>query len=53
MRKSNIDDLAQKLTTVKKSFDEICDLYDEIQDEFRAIFHSFAKDVFIDLADDE
>lgn len=53
MRKSNIDDLAQKLTTVKKSFDEIFDLYDEIQDEFRAIFHSFAKDVFIDLADDE
>lgn len=53
MRKNNIDDLTQELTTVKKSFDEIFDLYDEIQDEFRLIFHSFAKDVFIDYIDGE
>lgn len=52
MRKNNIDDLAKELTTVKKSFDETFDLYDEIQDDFRVIFHSFAKDVFIDLDDE-
>lgn len=52
MRKSNIDDLAQELTSIKKSFDEIFDLYDEIQDNFRLTFHCFKKDVFIDLVDD-
>lgn len=53
MRKSNIDDLSQELTSVKKSFDEIFDLYDEIQDDFRVTFHGFAKDVFIDLVDEK
>lgn len=53
MRKSNIEELTQELSSAKKAFDEIFDLYDEIQDSFRVIFHCFAKDTFIDLIDNE
>lgn len=53
MRKNNIEILARELSSAKKAFDEIYDLYDEIQDNFRVTFHCFAKDVFIDYIDDE
>lgn len=53
MRRSNIEQLSKELQKVKQCFDEIYDLYDEIQDDFRAAFHSYKKDVFIDYFDDE
>ena len=53
MRKSNIETLTRELSSAKKAFDEIFNLYDEIQDNFRVIFHCFAKDVFYDLVNDE
>ena len=53
MRKSNIEALTRELSSAKKAFDEIFDLYDEIQDNFRVIFHRFAKDEFNDLVNDE
>lgn len=40
--------LSVKLSAVKKCFDEIYNLYDSIQDDFRVHFHGFKKAVFID-----
>ena len=37
---------------IKNSFDEIFELYDGIQDDFRATFHSLQKNTFIDYIDD-
>ena len=48
MRKNNLEIISEKLKLIKNIFDEIYDLYDQIQDEFRVDFHSFKKDVFID-----
>ena len=39
MRRSNLDMLSIELNAVKKRFDEIYDLYDLIQDDFRVDFH--------------
>lgn len=48
MRKSNLDTVSEHLCEAKHLFDEIFELYDEIQDDFRVIFHGFKKDVFGD-----
>lgn len=48
MRKNNLDNISERLRNAKPLFDEIYDLYDEIQDNFRVIFHDFKKDVFVD-----
>lgn len=48
MRKSNLDEVSNSLRNAKLLFDEIFLLYDEIQDDFRVIFHGFKKDVFGD-----
>lgn len=48
MRKSNLLIISNDLKKSKNIFDEIFELYDEIQDNFRVIFHSCKKDVFID-----
>ena len=48
MRKSNLDKISITLYDAKQLFDEIFELYDEIQDDFRVIFHGFKKDVFGD-----
>ncbi|MEE5993722.1 MAG: hypothetical protein V3G42_10835 [Oscillospiraceae bacterium] len=53
MRRSNLELLSKELQKVKQCFDEIYDLYDEIQDDFRVTFHSYQKDTFIDYLDDE
>lgn len=53
MRRTNLDILAIELQKVKNCFDEIYDLYDDIQDDFCVIFHSFKKDTFIDYLTDE
>ena len=54
MRKSNLEQISESLRSAKIIFDEIYDLYDEIQDEFRVTFHGFQKDVFMDeYGDDE
>jgi antirestriction protein len=41
------------LDKVKPCFDELYNLYDEIQDSFRVDFHGFKKDVFIDYLTEE
>lgn len=48
MRKSNLDELTIKLTKIKNCFDQIYDIYEKIQDNFRVTFHNFKKDVFVD-----
>ena len=48
MRKSNLDEISNSLRDAKQLFDEIFELYDEIQDDFRVIFHQFKKNVFWD-----
>ena len=48
MRKNNPKTIIEKAKDIKQIFNEIFELYDEIQDDFRAVFHSFKKDVFID-----
>lgn len=48
MRKSNLDQISNSLKNAKQIFDEIYDLYDEIQDNFRVAFHGFKTDVFAD-----
>ena len=54
MRRSNLEQLADELKNVKCCFDEIFELYDEIQDDFRVIFHSLQKDEFVEyLSDDD
>lgn len=52
MRKDNIDSLTKELYDSKKYFDDIFDLYDQIQDEFRVMFRCFAKDKFTDYIDE-
>lgn len=54
MRRSNLEQMTKNLKNVKQCFDEIFDLYDEIQDDFRVIFHGFQKDEFVEyLSDDD
>ncbi len=53
MKKANIAELNSKLENVKKYFNKIYVLYDEIQDNFRVDFHGFKKDVFIDYIDED
>ena len=53
MRKSNLEQISERLRSAKIIFDEIYDLYDEIQDDFRVTFHGFQKDVFMDEYGDE
>ena len=53
MRKSNLEQISESLRSAKIIFDEIYDLYDEIQDDFRVTFHGFQKDVFMDEYGDE
>ena len=48
MRKNNPEIIFEKVKNIKQIFNEIFELYDEIQDDFRVVFHSFKKDVFID-----
>ena len=48
IRKNNLDIISISLQKAKVIFDEIFVLYDEIQDDFRVVFHSFKKDVFMD-----
>lgn len=48
MRKSNLEQVSENLRSAKNIFDEIFNLYDEIQDDFRVIFHGFKKDTFMD-----
>jgi len=45
--------LSIELNAVKKRFDEIYDLYDSIQDDFRVDFHGFKKDVSIDYLEED
>lgn len=52
MRKNNPKTIIEKAKDIKQIFDEVFELYDEIQDDFRVVFHSFKKDVFIDEYDD-
>ena len=53
MRKNNLNEVANILSNTKRLFDEIFELYDEIQDDFRVSFHGFKKDVFLDDYTDE
>ena len=53
MRRTNLDTLAVELQKVKGCFDEIFDLYNDIQDDFRVIFHSLQKDTFVEYLTDE
>lgn len=53
MRKSNLDQISDSLKKAKQIFDEIYDLYDEIQDDFRVTFHGFKKDIFADECGEE
>ncbi len=48
MRKNNPKTIIKKAKNIQQIFNEIFELYDEIQDDFRVVFHSFKKDVFID-----
>lgn len=48
MRKNNPKTIIEKAKNIQQIFNEIFELYDEIQDYFRVVFHSFKKDVFID-----
>ena len=49
MRKNNPEVIFEKTKNIQQIFNEIFELYDEIQDDFRVVFHSFKKDVFIDM----
>lgn len=53
MRRTNLDTISVELEKVKGCFDKIYDLYNDIQDEFRVIFHSYKKDTFIDYLTDK
>lgn len=53
MTRENYSMLGTKLSSIKARFDEIFDLYDNIQDDFRVTFHGFQKDVFIDYIDED
>ena len=53
MRKNNLLIISNDLKKSKNIFDDIYELYDEIQDNFRVIFHDFKKDVFIDYVINE
>lgn len=53
MRRSNLEEVSNRLRSAKGIFDEIYALYDEIQDNFRVTFHGFKKDVFLDEHGDE
>jgi len=48
-----LDTISVELKKVKGCFDKIYDLYNDIQDEFRVIFHSYKEDTFIDYLTDE
>lgn len=48
MRKNNPEVIFEKTKNIQQIFNEIFELYYEIQDDFRVVFHSFKKDVFID-----
>lgn len=49
MRKNNPEVIFEKTKNLKQIFNEIFELYDEIQGDFRVVFHSFKKDIFIDV----
>lgn len=51
--RKNIAVQRTELSCVKNRFNEIFELYVNIQDNFRAIFHGFQKDVFIDYIDED
>ena len=53
MRRTNLDTLAVELQKVKGCFDEIFDLYNDIQDDFRVIFHRLQKDTFVEYLTDK
>ena len=53
MTRKNIAVVSTELSCVKNRFDEIFELYDDIQDDFRVTFHGFQKDVFIDYVDED
>jgi hypothetical protein len=53
MTRENYAILDAELCSVKIRFDEIFELYNNIQDDFRVTFHGFQKDVFIDYVDDD
>lgn len=53
LRKTNTEQVILDLTKVKPLFDEIYSIYDIIQDDFRCAFHSYKKDVFLDIVDDD
>ena len=53
MNKTNLSHIESKLKLTRRIFDNIYNLYDEIQDNFRVIFHDYQKDVFYDLYNEE
>lgn len=53
MRRSNLEQLTLELEKIKDCFDAIYELYDEIQDDFRVVFHSLQKDTFVEYLDEE
>ena len=53
MRRSNEDDMISVMRKGKTVFDQVFELYDAIQDDFRVIFHDFQKDTFFDYFQEE
>lgn len=53
MRRANEAELISIVRKGKKNFDNIYELYNGIQDDFRVIFHSYKKDVFIDYFEED
>ena len=53
LRRSNLELLTIELKKVRCNFDEIYNIYDEIQDDFRVTFHSMQKDTFAEYLNDE
>ncbi|MHB8132423.1 MAG: hypothetical protein ACYDEX_26010 [Mobilitalea sp.] len=53
MTKVNLNKFANEISYVKFKFDNIFELYDDIQDYFRLTFHGFKKDTFIDYLEED
>ena len=52
-KRSSLADLKAQLLKVKKLYDEIYELFDDIHDWFRLCFKDLKKDVFLDYSIDE
>ncbi len=51
-KRSSLSDIEINLSTVKRLYDEIYELFDNMHDWFRLCFKDFKKDVFTDLVND-